>query len=138
MHADFAGVNALSNDDRNAAHPDEHGKAILRKMGYYYGYGGSVALAADLRYRRLTLGGSLWAARYHSDEGLDRTQEDVTLDQKSHDEVLDGELHLRLEGLPYGTYLGARLEVRERDAVLEEFSTSAQLRRASLQLGVAF
>lgn len=138
LHADFAGVNALSNDEWNAAHPDEHGKAILRKMGYYYGYGGSVALSADLRYRSLVLGGSMWAARYRSDEGLDRTQEDVTLDQSSADDVLDAEVHLRIEDLPYGLYAGARLEARERDAELEEFSTTASMRRLTLQLGVGF
>ncbi len=138
VHADFAGVNALSNDDWNAGHPDEHGKAILRKMGYYYGFGGSVALDAELRYRSLVVGGSLWAGRYKSDEGLDRTQEIVTLDQSSRDDVLDAELHVRLEDLPYGAYIGARLETRQRDAELEEFVATASLRRLSLQVGVGF
>lgn len=138
VHADFAGVNALSNDDWNAAHPDEKGKAILRKMGYYYGYGGSVALSAELRYRNVALGGSLWAARYSSDEGLDRTQEVVTLDQKSSDSIFDAEVHVRAEGLPYGTYVEARVETRKREAELEEFSTSADLQRFNLGVGVSF
>ncbi len=138
VHADFAGINALSNDDWNSAHPDEHGKAILRKMGYYYGFGGSLTLDAELRYRSLSFGGSLWLGRYQSDEGLDRTQEIVTLDQSSRDDVFDGELHLRLEDLPYGAYIGARLETRKRDAELEEFVATASLRRLTLQLGVGF
>jgi hypothetical protein len=138
VHADFAGVNALSNEDWNAAHPDETGKAILRKMGYYYGYGGSVALSAELRYRSIFLGGSLWAARYSSDEGLDRTQETVTLDQKSSDSIFDAEAHMRIEGLPHDSYVQARIESRKRDAELEEFATDASLRRVSLGVGLHF
>ncbi|MCP4449427.1 MAG: DUF3943 domain-containing protein [Myxococcales bacterium] len=138
LHADFAGVNALSNDDWEAAHPDEHGKAILRKMGYYYGYGGSVALSAELRYRSILFGGSLWAARYRSDEGLDRTQEDVTLDQESGADLVEGEVHLRVEDLPYGLYWEARLDARERDSYLEEFTSSASLRRLTIGTGISF
>jgi len=137
-HPDFAGVNAPSYEAWAAAHPDEQGKAILRKMGYYYGYGASVSAFAELRYRSLALGGSLFGAEYHSDEGLDRTQEDVTTDQSSSDTILDGEVHLRLEGLPHRGYVGARLEARGRDSTLEEFSTSSSLRRLSLRVGLAF
>tara|TARA_R110002096_G_scaffold16898_15_gene58250 strand:+ start:29567 stop:31012 length:1446 start_codon:yes stop_codon:yes gene_type:complete len=138
VHADFAGVNALSNDEWNAAYPNEVGKTVLRKMGYYYGYGGSVALAAELRYRSVFLGGSLWAARYSSDEGLDRTQEDLTVDQESSDQILDVEAHLRIEDLPHDLYVETRFESRQRDAKLEEFETSATLRRYTLGVGVRF
>ena len=85
LHVDFAGVNALSNEAWEEAHPAEQGKAILRKQGYYYGFGGSAAISATLRFRALSLGGRLWAAHYSSDEGLDRLQEQVDLDQESSD-----------------------------------------------------
>lgn len=134
---DFAGVNALANTDWEAAHPNEQGKAILRKMGYYYGFGQSVSTQAEARYRSLSLGAQLWVGRYTSDEGLDRTQEDVTLDQKSRDTVVDGEVYLRLEGLPYRGYLGASYYYRGRYGVLEEFSADATMHRASLALGVS-
>jgi hypothetical protein len=137
LHADFAGVNALSNDDWEAAHPGEQGKAILRKQGYYYGYGGSAAISASLRFRNFSLGGRFFGAHYYSDEGLDRTQEMVTFDQKSNDRFLDTELWLRVEGLPYHSYLGASLARRDRRSQLEEFDASAELTRLTLQLGLA-
>jgi hypothetical protein len=136
-HADFAGINALSNADWEAAHPDEQGKAILRKQGYYYGFGGSAAISATLRYREFSLGGRVWGAHYYSDEGLDRIQETVTLDQKSNDRFFDTELWLRVEGLPYHSYLGASFVRRDRQAQFEEFDASATLSRLTLNLGLA-
>jgi hypothetical protein len=61
----------------------------------------------------------------------------VTLDQKSSDRFLDTELWLRLEGLPYHSYLGASFVRRDRQGQLEEFDASAQLSRLTLHLGLA-
>lgn len=139
LHADFAGVNALSNEAWEAAHPgpDEQGKSILRKQGYYYGFGASAGISATLRYRELSLGGRLWAARYSSDEGLDRIQEDLDLDQASSDRIRDTELWLRWQGLPFHSYVGAAFSRRQRKAKFEEFDARADLDRFTLQLGLA-
>jgi hypothetical protein len=136
-HVDFAGINALSNEAWEAANPDEQGKSILRKQGYYYGFGGSVALSAKLRYRSLILGGDVWAGRYESDEGLDRIQEELTVDQKASDTLRHGNLWLRAEGLPYNLYLGAKISHQERSAQLEEFDESAALTTLTMHLGFA-
>jgi hypothetical protein len=127
-HVDFAGINALSNEVWEAAHPDELGKSILRKQGYYYGFGGSVALSAKLRYRSLILEGEVWAGRYESDEGLDRIQEDLTVDQQASDTLRQGSLWLRVEDLPYNLY---------RTAHLEEFDASGALTSLTMHLGFA-
>lgn len=137
LHLDFVGANALSNDAWEAAHPDEQGKSILRKQGYYYGYGKSAALAATIGYRGLKLGGSLWSAQYSSDEGLDRIQEEVTLDQRSSDALLYSNLWLRIEGLPYRSYLGAKFSHQKRSATLEEFDAKSKLSSFTLHLGLA-
>ncbi len=137
LHPDFAGINALSNSDWEAAHPGEQGKSILRKQGYYYGYGGSAALSATLRYRSLQLGGRLWAASYSSDEGLDRIQEQLTVDQESSDQFHYQDFWLRVEDLPYKLYLGAKYTRQKRRAQLEEFDASTKLTSLTLHLGLA-
>ncbi len=137
VNADFAGINALSNEAWEAANPDEQGKSILRKQGYFYGFGGSAALSVKLRYRGLMLGGEVWQGRYKSDQGLDRIQEQLTVDQRASDTLRYENLWLRAEDLPYNLYLGAKISRQERSARLAQFEVSAELTSLTMYFGFA-
>lgn len=138
LHYDFAGVNSLPNAAWNTAHPDQQGKTILRKMGYSYTYGPSARLSLEAGYANFSAGTSLWAAYYKSDEGLDRTQEELTVDQKGSEEIWDTRLWIEAAELPGRTFLRLEMNDRRRTSSLSEFEHRASLRRYSLALGLSF
>jgi hypothetical protein len=136
LHGDFVGVNAMNNGDWNAAHADEQGKTILRKEGYYYGWGGSALAHLELSRGPLALGGSLWLAHYVSQEGEDRIQEQVTLDVASDDDVRDLGAWLRVSRLPGDAYALLRYSRQDRDGRLGEFSATESLESVVMQVGI--
>lgn len=138
VHYDFAGVNSLPNSEWNAAHPDEQGKTILRKMGYSYDYGTSARLSLEAGYGQFSAGASLWAAYYKSDEGLDRIQEELTVDQKGSEEIWDTRLWIEASELPGRAFVRLEMKDRRRTSNLAEFEIEAKLRRYSLALGLSF
>lgn len=101
-HPDFGGVSALTYDEWTALHPNEEGKSILRKMGYYYAWGGSGSLGLDLVAGPFRAEGDLYYGRYRSQEGLGRWQEKITIDVPAGTEVvmLRGSLEVRPPGSP--------------------------------------
>ncbi|WP_428269469.1 DUF3943 domain-containing protein [Haliangium sp.] len=136
LHGDFAGVHASPYAQWEATYPDEIGKSILRKQGYYYGWGWSGRLRASLRLPYLTLGGALFHGRYASQEGLDRSQENLTIDVEASDTVRDYELWLRLQlfSTPLHVQLGAYSQ--RRKSHLGEFRSRSRLDRYFLSLGM--
>lgn len=138
LHGDFAGIHALPYHRWKEANPDVVEKTILRKQGYYYGWGGSGRLAVELNLPRLSLGASLAYGYYASQEGLDRNQEEVTADVEANDAVLDYEAWLRATPFGGGGFLEMRLSQQSRRAQLGRFDASQDLRRYSLRLGYAF
>lgn len=102
--ADFAGIHsaAYSAWAAEAVGPGDRAKSILRKHNYYYGWGASSRLGAELRLGPLELGSRLLVAGYDSHEGLDRAQEEITLDPDSTDQVLElgASVGLRLPDTP--------------------------------------
>jgi hypothetical protein len=137
-HGDFAGLHALPYERWKEANPDVQEKTILRKQGYYYGWGLSGRLSGELWLPRLGLGGSVGYGRYYSQEGYDRSQEDVTADVEASDSVLDYEVWLRV--VPFGrrSYLDLHLGHQARRAELGGFRAEQDLRRYGLRLGYAF
>ncbi len=107
VHGDFAGVSALSFETWREAHPDLVPKTALDRYGYYYGWGFSSRLGAELSTSRLALGGALAAGRYFSQEGLDRNQESLTADVTASDRVVDTSAWLRV--MPLGSRLTLEL-----------------------------
>jgi hypothetical protein len=79
-HPDFAGIGAPAFYDWAAAYPHLKGKHILHRQGYFYGWGGSCDLRADLRLGPVRLAGSVFHGRYWSQEGLDRHVERIDVD----------------------------------------------------------
>ncbi|RMH40132.1 MAG: DUF3943 domain-containing protein [Deltaproteobacteria bacterium] len=93
--ADFAGVDANAFAAWRADHPSAYDRTILHKHGYYYGWGGSARLRAEVAAGRAALGAVVQAAAYASDEGLDRNQEEIDLEAPARDTAVDAEAWAR-------------------------------------------
>lgn len=138
LNGDFAGIHsaAYSSWAADAVREGDRPKSILRKHNYYYGWGISSRLGASLRVAPFDLGARLLIGGYASEEGLDRTQEELTLDPAGSDRVLltDTSLgftvpttSLRL-GVGWGaTRRWSRMEHRARERTLQTWSTSLAL-----------
>src|SRR5690606_31048110 len=86
---DFSGISALAYPAWQEQDPDLRAKTVLRKQGYYYGWGPSTAWQLSLSAQDLQLYGSLLSASIHSTEGLDRSQEDIVFDERAHSTILE-------------------------------------------------
>ncbi|MEZ4367157.1 MAG: DUF3943 domain-containing protein [Kofleriaceae bacterium] len=134
-HIDFAGMHAAGYGRWRAANPDGVDKAILRKRGYYFGWGPSASLELEVGRPGYAIGGALGYARYDSDEGLDRTQEDVTVDVTAGDRLWTWDAWLRV-GAPSGrAFLEARLEEVDRAGAVGDVDARDRLRTFSLSVG---
>jgi hypothetical protein len=134
LSLDYGGLHAHANEMWRQANPDELGKTILAEQGYYYGWGVSTRLGLEVSTPRFTAGASAFYGYYDSDEGLDRQQENLTVDQIVNDSVLDLELWLR--GNVYGpVFLEARASTNRRSETLEDLAADADLTTYSLDLG---
>ena len=136
-HLDFAGVHALANSDWERENSDVVAKAIVRREGYYFGWGGSSFVRAELLHPRLRLGVSAFYGRYNSDEGLDRMQEEVEHDVKLRDTVTEYRGWARFEPVR-GPYAEFRFARQRRVSHQGPFRRQQQLQRAQLAVGVEF
>lgn len=137
VHGDFAGLHAVGYPAWKDAHPDAVEKTILRKHGYYYGWGVSGSLEAEVELPRVTLGGAIEIATYASQEGLDRTQEDVTDDVELADDLVRWDAWARVT--PIGRmFVGVRAEGTSRDGHVGEIAASQSLQQYSLELGATW
>ncbi len=134
---DFAGVHAAAYPAYKAAHPDGIDKTILRKGGYYYGWGASTRLDLEVHTRRVTAGIAFRYGRYDSQEGLDRNQEEVTDDVDAHDTTVDAEAWLRIAPTAGRLYFEARGSQLDREGSVGDQASDQSLRRFSLSLGVS-
>jgi hypothetical protein len=137
LNADFAGVHAAAYPAYLAMHEDEVDKAILRKQGYYYAWGASTRLDLELHTRYVTAGVAFRYARYDSQEGLDRAQEDVTDDVDARDRMLDAEAWLRISPTAGRLYFEARASDLQREGRVGDQTSDQSLRRFSLALGLS-
>jgi hypothetical protein len=137
VHGDFAGLRAGPYPDWKAENPDAIDKSILRKQGYYYGWGWSGRAGAALTTRFATLGGEVFYGHYSSHEGLDRVQEQVTDDVEVDSTVLDAELWLRLP-LAARWYAELAAQSRRRHTRVDIHDQASRLDRYLLRLGTGF
>ena len=137
VHGDFAGINALPYERWLADHPDESviDKAALRKQGYYFGWGYSARLTTELALPRAALGAELFYGRYHSQEGLDRAQEQVTHDLRSADTAIDFGAWMRVTPLANRLWFELRFDRQSRRAWLEGYRARENIDRYSLAVG---
>lgn len=138
LSPDFAGIHAPLNDQWNAAHPGEVGKTILRKQGYYFGWGYSARAELELELPRFRAGASLMAGRYDSQEGLDRNQEGVETDVELDDTVIDQDAWLRVHPLGTGAHLELRYRRQHRRSAQDGLELTRTLERVTLGLGLTF
>jgi Domain of unknown function (DUF3943) len=135
VHGDFAGIRAAPYSDWKAANPDVVDKSILRKQGYYYGWGWSARAGAELTTPFASLGGEIFHGQYASHEGLDRVQEQITADVEVESAVLDAELWLRLS-LPARLYAELAAQSRRRHTRLDSHDDTSRLDRYLVRIGL--
>jgi hypothetical protein len=138
LSPDFAGIHAPLNDEWNAAHPGEVGKTILRKQGYYFGWGYSARAELELELPRVRAGAALLIGRYDSQEGLDRSQEGVEVDVDLTDTVIDQDAWLRIYPLATGAHLELRYRRQHRRSTQDQLELARTLERVTLGLGLTF
>lgn len=138
LHADFAGIESAAYPLWKRDHPDAVEKTILRKQGYYYGWGLSGRLGVELEVPPLTLGAAVFAGRYDSQEGLDRSQEDVTADVDAHDRVEDWEAWLRVGPVLDLMFLEARWLRQYRASRAGGRHAAQRLDRLAFSVGAVF
>ncbi|MBX3248391.1 MAG: DUF3943 domain-containing protein [Myxococcales bacterium] len=141
FNGDFAGIHSGPWQTWEADNPDARAKTILMREGYWYGWGGSVRLELELTLPYVTLGGRLLHGRYRSQQGLDRSQEQVRDDVVGTERVLDTDLFLRAGPFgpgPEGTgvYVELALERRGREGSLGDVEEARGMSRAVVRLGL--
>ncbi len=135
---DFVGIHAVSHDRWQSAHPEEVGKTILHKQGYYYGWGWSARAQLALSVPYAELGASIFYGAYGSQEGLDRSQESLTIDPHLEDTVLRHQAWLRLRRNRSGMYLELRSDSRRRRSSYAELDAAQDFHSLELGLGLEF
>ena len=138
FHTDFAGVHARLHDQWRTQNPSVNGKTILEKQGYYYGFGASGRVTARLRTPWIGIGGAVFHGRYFSQEGVDRTQEDLDVDQKLSDTILDYQGWIRIPISRTKSFLAYQFVHRQRGSSLESLRSKQSLRLHTLQFGFEF
>lgn len=137
INADFAGIDSAAYGAWKAGHPDVQEKSILLKQGYYYAWGASGRLSIEIALPAFSLGGSIWAGRYDSQEGLDRSQHRVTADVDAHDRVLEHDAWLRLTSLS-PVYVEVRTTRQSRESRLGGVHRDRSRDVHTVELGVTF
>jgi hypothetical protein len=136
--ADFAALHALPYPEWKAANPDVRDKTILDRHRYYFGWGVSGRLGAELELPRVALGGAVFRGRYASQEGYDRSQERVELDVSASDTVADYDAWLRVTPLSRSrAYLELRASRRDRGARVGDVHAEQGVRLVTLEVGTA-
>ncbi|MBW2454979.1 MAG: hypothetical protein JRI68_10730, partial [Deltaproteobacteria bacterium] len=137
FNADFAGVHsaAFSRWARDAVGPSDRAKSILRKHNYYYGWGGSSRFATELRVGPLDLRGGLLVGVYDSQEGLDRTQDEITLDPDAVDRVFEWDTSMGFTVPSTSLRLAAGWRSTQRQSRVEQETVERSLQTWSASLG---
>jgi hypothetical protein len=140
LSADFAGIHSGAYGDWVDARvrSGDRPKSILRKHNYYYGWGVSSRMSATLSLPPVDVRGAVLIGRYASQEGLDRAQEELTLDPGSGDRVLDLETGVGLTIPDTGVRLGGSWAVSDRQSQVENFVVERTLHTFGGSLGLVF
>ena len=134
LHGDFASIQSLAYRAWAADNPQERGKSVLRRHGYYYGYGLSGRLGFALRAPHFSLEGRVMQGRYRSIQGADRWPERLTIDEVATDRLAEWEGLLRILPVsPLFVVLRATYQVRASN--VEEVASRGHLARYQLELG---
>lgn len=141
-YGDFAGVHSMAFDAWRDANPGVITKPVLEREGYYYAWGGSLRFDLDFEMPWVLVGGSVFAGKYRSQDGLDRHQEEIDamgVDVHASDGILELEAHLRLypfRRLPISVEIGGARYLRSSRA--GGYTAHASFDRLGAGLGVRF
>ncbi len=118
----------------------EVGKSVLRKQSYYYGYGGVGSLDGGLFGAGAFLRGNVSFSYVNSLEGLDRTQEDLSADERARDIALDFGVAVGAEAQNYPPRPTFTLSARwlRRASWMEGQHKGAHVRLLGGSLGLQF
>lgn len=136
-HVDYGGVHAMTYARWYDANPTEVGKAVLAEQGYYYAWGASARASAELTTRNYGIGAAAFHGRYWSQQGFDRFQSELTVDQIGHNRYTDLGIWIR-RALFDGVYVELRRDTHYRFSDLEGFEGTSKLARRTLELGTYF
>ena len=134
--ATFSGVESHAFDAWESANPAQRSKSILERERYYYAWGLWARAHLELVLGPVTLGGLVSWATFDSDEGLDRTQEELTADVAAFDDALDLRAYARLGPLAGPLYFELALTRRTRTSRVERARAEHELVRAEALLGL--
>ncbi|HJL19323.1 MAG TPA: hypothetical protein RMH99_26900, partial [Sandaracinaceae bacterium LLY-WYZ-13_1] len=136
FNAVFGAAHAPAFPSWRRTHPEEQSpKTILRKHGYWYGWGWAGHLGLELHAPFVAVGGSLAWVTLDSQEGYDRMQGEVTHDLDGTAELLETGLWVRVHDLPLGLYLQGSWHAERRADTLEGVLTDRRLDRFQLAVG---
>lgn len=143
-----SGIRSFRFEEWVQRHPDAVGKSILHKQGYSYGLGGFAEGFAAAKFSFVRLGMRVHMGHYRSIDGLDRSQETVTVDLKTLEQLLDLDTFLELnlgsrQRLAHHFVAGLHVQSQHRISTVDargdaQLSTHAQLTRLFSTLGVVF
>src|SRR5690606_24778382 len=119
------------------ANPGERGKSILAEQGYYYAWGASARVTAELATSRFGLGASAFRGSYKSQQGFDRAQPELTVDQIARDRYAD--LSVWIRGRLFdNVFVEYRRDAHQRASDIDGIEGSGRLLRRSIELGTYF
>ncbi len=135
---DFTTMSALSYPIWADENGELRGKTVLRKQGYFYGFGPSTAGKLSVSYRNLELHGSLLAASVHSTEGIDRSQEELEVDERAHSTIVEWDVgaRVRVPFTPLAFNMG--YQSLRWNSWVEGFTSKANVEQVELGLSLLF
>lgn len=138
LHPDFTSIDSLAYPVWRDRHPRETARSVLEDRGYYYGWGGTTWVSADLRYGGFELEGGVRLSYANSIEGLDRHEEDITREADFEDSLI--EYHGAIGFSDRVSALSSRLELTriERAGRTEGVSRARAWNYLGFSLGLQF
>ncbi len=88
IHPTFDAIDSVAAPNWFEENPAQTVRSVLRRRGYYYGFGIGGRLLAELHMGWLRLEGEARFTHVESVEGLDREQEEVTVDPSLQDDMV--------------------------------------------------
>lgn len=139
LNGDFAGLHSVAYPvwAKAALEPDDREKTVLRKHKYYYAWGVSSRFGGELTLGPLDLRAAATIGVYDSQEGLDRSQEGVTVDADLTDRLLEIDTEAGFTVPSTSFRLGAGWSSVGRSSRVEETIVDRQLHTWSLSLGAS-
>lgn len=134
----FGGSHGQGYEAWQDAHPEARAKTVLRKQGYYFGWGALAELELSLRTGPIELEGRVGYVMLDAREGLDRSQEEVDVDVRARDHRLEYEARARVLLGGGGLFVEASAAGYRRVGRVGEVRASAHVEHYGLGVGFLY